>query len=59
MMHACVEWFRKKEISRISVVTQGRNVLANRFYQKHGFILRSAECWYHKWFTENAAATLH
>lgn len=38
-----------KKISRVTVVTQGRNYLAQRLYQKAGFLTRSTELWYHKW----------
>jgi len=38
-----------KKISRATVVTQGRNYLAQRLYQKAGFLTRSTELWYHKW----------
>lgn len=33
----------------MSVVTQARNVGAQRLYQSQGFRLRSAEIWYHLW----------
>ena len=37
--------------STVSVVTQGRNIAANRLYQKCGFLTRSVELWYHKWYS--------
>jgi ribosomal protein S18 acetylase RimI-like enzyme len=37
--------------SSVSVVTQGRNIAANRLYQKCGFLTRSVELWYHKWYS--------
>jgi dTDP-4-amino-4,6-dideoxy-D-galactose acyltransferase len=40
----------KKGVGRISVVTQGRNYAAQRIYQKAGFLTKSTELWYHKWF---------
>lgn len=52
MMEAALAWFRENGITDISVVTQGRNVAAHRFYQSAGFLTRSIECWYHKWFTQ-------
>lgn len=35
---------------RLSVVTQGRNSRAVRFYERGGFRTRSCEFWYHRWF---------
>ena len=37
-------------ISYIEVVTQGRNYAAQRLYQRSGFVTKSTELWYHKWF---------
>lgn len=34
----------------VEVVTQGRNYAAQRLYQKCGFVTKSTEIWYHKWF---------
>ncbi len=50
MMEAALRWFADHGITDISVVTQGRNVAAHRFYQSAGFLTRSIECWFHKWF---------
>jgi dTDP-4-amino-4,6-dideoxy-D-galactose acyltransferase len=33
-----------------TVITQGRNVASQRLYQRSGFITRSVELWYHRWF---------
>ena len=52
MIEAALLWFRENGITDISVVTQGRNVAAHRFYQSAGFLTRTIECWYHKWFTD-------
>lgn len=38
-----------KEINKISVVTQGRNISAQRAYQKAGFYSKATQLWYHKW----------
>jgi ribosomal protein S18 acetylase RimI-like enzyme len=51
MIEAALRWFGDQQITDISVVTQGRNVEAQRFYQSAGFLTRSVECWYHKWFS--------
>ncbi|MFH0754728.1 MAG: GNAT family N-acetyltransferase [Candidatus Omnitrophota bacterium] len=38
-----------KGISRVQVVTQGRNYAAQRLYQNAGFLTKASELWYHKW----------
>lgn len=43
-------WFAEQEYTTASVVTQGQNVAAQRLYQRCGFLLRSVELWYHRWF---------
>ncbi|MEW5691868.1 MAG: GNAT family N-acetyltransferase, partial [Candidatus Hydrogenedentota bacterium] len=41
---------KDKGIKNVLVVTQGRNYAAQRLYQRVGFITKSTELWYHKWF---------
>jgi dTDP-4-amino-4,6-dideoxy-D-galactose acyltransferase len=43
-------WFADQDVSRVKVVTQGRNVQAQRLYQRCGFLTRSVQLWYHRWF---------
>jgi dTDP-4-amino-4,6-dideoxy-D-galactose acyltransferase len=43
-------WFAEQEIKTVRVVTQGRNARAQRLYQRCGFVTRSVELWYHRWF---------
>ena len=45
-----IRWFAGEGAEKITVVTQGRNVRAQRLYQKCGFATRSVELWYHRWF---------
>ncbi len=45
------QWFQSQNVERISVVTQGRNINAQRFYQKSGFTASSVELYYHWWFS--------
>ena len=52
MMEAALLWFREQGVTDLSVVTQGRNVAAHRFYQSAGFLTKSIESWYHKWCRE-------
>ncbi len=52
LLSSAIQWFAKKEAENVSVVTQGRNVRAQRFYQRCGFATRSVEYWFHRWFLE-------
>jgi dTDP-4-amino-4,6-dideoxy-D-galactose acyltransferase len=36
--------------SRLTTVTQGRNVAAQRLYQRCGFVPVAVDLWYHRWF---------
>ena len=50
LLAAGLAWFAGQGIGDLRVVTQGRNVAAQRLYQSAGFRTRSVECWFHKWF---------
>ncbi len=50
LVQAFLAWSRERGAARAKVVTQGRNVGAQRLYQKNGFALASAQLWYHRWF---------
>ena len=50
LVHAAIEWFLSQKASQVSVVTQGRNVAAQRLYARCGFIPRKLELYYHRWF---------
>ena len=52
LVSQAVLWFRKQAMERISVVTQGRNVRAQRLYQRCGFEVSALEIWFHRWFVE-------
>lgn len=45
-------WLQKNNLDELSVVTQGVNITAQRFYQKNGFRLNSISCWLYKQFTQ-------
>jgi len=49
LVYELFSWARSKGAERITVVTQGRNVAAQRIYQKCGFLTRSVHLWYHLW----------
>ena len=54
LIQRSLEWFRSQEMKRVNVVTQGRNIAAQRLYQRCGFVTRSTELWFHKWFLNNS-----
>jgi dTDP-4-amino-4,6-dideoxy-D-galactose acyltransferase len=44
-------WSRDHGATRAAVVTQGRNLPAQRLYQRNGFVSASLQLWYHRWFS--------
>jgi dTDP-4-amino-4,6-dideoxy-D-galactose acyltransferase len=62
LIAAALAWFAGRGAEPVSVVTQGRNVRAQRIYQKAGFLTRAVELWFHRWweaaaFPDHAAET--
>lgn len=53
LVDQALRWFIQQGVENVSVVTQGRNVRAQRLYQRTGFVTRSLELWYHRWFDRN------
>lgn len=49
LMNEVAIFLKAKRFKKIVVVTQGRNLKAQRFYQKEGFLIDNTELWYHKW----------
>lgn len=47
---SALDWFSAHGEDRVNVVTQGRNIAAQRLYQRCGFLTLSTRLWYHKWF---------
>jgi len=43
-------WAAKEGAKHAVVVTQGRNLRAQRLYQRCGFVTASCQLWYHRWF---------
>lgn len=41
---------REEGVNYVEVVTQGRNYAAQRLYERCGFVTKTTELWYHKWF---------
>jgi dTDP-4-amino-4,6-dideoxy-D-galactose acyltransferase len=50
LVETAVRWSHQQNMDRVVVVTQGRNLRAQRLYQRCGFITQSLQLWYHKWF---------
>jgi dTDP-4-amino-4,6-dideoxy-D-galactose acyltransferase len=46
-------WFAANDVHLVTVVTQGVNIGAQRFYQKSGFMTSSIGLWFHKWYNQN------
>lgn len=51
LVEAALLWFRDQRATEVSVVTQGRNVAAQRLYQAAVFHTHAVELWYHKWLS--------
>lgn len=49
MQHA-LAWCRRQNLTTVTLVTQGRNLKALRFYQRCGFRITNLEYWYHGWY---------
>lgn len=52
LVNAALTHFRRAGLSSTSVVTQGRNVAAQRLYQACGFRTELMQLWYHRWADE-------
>jgi dTDP-4-amino-4,6-dideoxy-D-galactose acyltransferase len=50
LIDEALRWFASNGALRVSVVTQGRNVSAQRTYQRCGFETQALQLWYHRWF---------
>jgi dTDP-4-amino-4,6-dideoxy-D-galactose acyltransferase len=50
LVKAAVAWSRERGLHTTSVVTQGRNVQAQRLFQRCGFRTAAVDLWFHKWY---------
>jgi dTDP-4-amino-4,6-dideoxy-D-galactose acyltransferase len=51
LLRHALAWFAGRGIGHVEVVTQGRNLPAQRLYQRCGFEPASIRLWYHCWLT--------
>ncbi|HXV43100.1 MAG TPA: GNAT family N-acetyltransferase [Anaerolineae bacterium] len=49
LVQAALDWAKAQGVPKMQVVTQARNVPAQRLYQQMGFFTRSVTLYYHKW----------
>jgi dTDP-4-amino-4,6-dideoxy-D-galactose acyltransferase len=49
LVQAALDWAKARQVQRMEVVTQARNVPAQRLYQQMGFFNKSMTLYYHKW----------
>ena len=56
---AVLDWARRENLATVSVVTQGRNCRAMRLYMRCGFLPRSVQLWYHRWFRRAGSGAPH
>lgn len=50
LVNGALAWATEEKLKGMTVVTQGRNLTAQRLYQRCGFILQSLQLYYHKWY---------
>jgi dTDP-4-amino-4,6-dideoxy-D-galactose acyltransferase len=50
LVDAAMSWAAGQGMANLWVVTQGRNVAAQRLYQRCGLVTRSLQLYYHKWY---------
>ncbi len=49
LVAGALRWMRARELASAFVVTQGRNLKAQRLYEANGFRAESMQLWYHLW----------
>ncbi|MGA2489248.1 MAG: GNAT family N-acetyltransferase [Anaerolineales bacterium] len=52
LMLESLHWFTAHGMAFAQVATQGRNISAQRLYQRCGFLTKEVRFWYHRWFGE-------
>jgi dTDP-4-amino-4,6-dideoxy-D-galactose acyltransferase len=57
LVASALEWSTGRNLDRAVVVTQCRNVPAQRCYQRTGFVTEAVQIWYHRWFVDNGTSS--
>ncbi len=52
LMQSALERLRLRGCTQVELVTQGRNIGAQRMYQRLGFVTQSIKLWFHGWFSQ-------
>ncbi len=50
MFQHVLNWCKQENVQYIWSATQGRNIASQRLFQRAGFLLRSCQLYYHKWY---------
>ena len=50
-----LDWYVRHAIDYLRVATQGRNIKTQRMIQRHGFLSKSCQFYFHKWFSDQNA----
>jgi dTDP-4-amino-4,6-dideoxy-D-galactose acyltransferase len=53
LINESLRWFADNGVKHVRVVTQGRNVSAQRLYGRSGFLPSAVQLWYHRWFSDS------
>jgi len=51
LVEGAIRWMAEQGATTMNVVTQGRNVVAQRLYQRAGYVTADLSLYYHRWFT--------
>ncbi len=51
LVRTALAWCAARGAAEVRVVTQGRNLGAQRLYQRCGLISQALQLWYHKWYS--------
>lgn len=49
LVRSLLTWCQERGVASVDVVTQGRNLAAQRLYQRCGFLTTDVKLWYHCW----------
>lgn len=50
LVGGALAWFARQGARPVTVVTQGRNLGAQKLYQRAGFTIQQVQLYYHKWY---------